>query len=64
MIDDVDKANEAQAVLIDAAIAEARRAAAQTWPLPSGWCHWCGEAVSTDRRWCSPECRDQWEMHR
>lgn len=30
-------------------------------PAPTGECLWCGEQVAAHRRWCSPECRDDWE---
>lgn len=27
----------------------------------TGECLFCGEDVKPDVRWCSPECRDDWE---
>lgn len=30
-------------------------------PAPTGECLWCGEAVDPHLRWCSVECRDDWE---
>jgi len=28
---------------------------------PTGLCHYCEEPVAADRRFCGPECRDQWQ---
>jgi predicted nucleic acid-binding Zn ribbon protein len=30
-------------------------------PKPTGHCLWCGERVAQHLRWCSVECRDDWE---
>lgn len=30
-------------------------------PQPTGECLWCGEPVAAHLRWCSAECRDDWE---
>ena len=27
----------------------------------TGFCLYCGEPVQKGRRWCSPECRSDWE---
>lgn len=27
---------------------------------PNGFCLFCGEPVSENRRWCDAECRDDW----
>jgi hypothetical protein len=35
-----------------------RRAAG---PEPTGACLWCGEPIEKPLRWCSVECRDDWE---
>ncbi|TCS70684.1 hypothetical protein EDC61_11411 [Sulfuritortus calidifontis] len=35
-----------------------RRAAG---PAPDGACLWCGEPVAAHLRWCSVDCRDDWE---
>ena len=58
-MDEIDRASAQSAVWLDAEIAEARtpvRAAKAT-----GECLWCGEPVEQGRRWCCPECRDEWE---
>jgi hypothetical protein len=33
-------------------------------PAPTGACHNCGDDVAEGMRWCSPECRDDWERRR
>lgn len=30
-------------------------------PVPCGACHWCGEVVKGDKRFCSVECRNDWQ---
>lgn len=30
-------------------------------PQPTGACLWCGEPVEERLRWCSVDCRDDWE---
>lgn len=30
-------------------------------PAPTGECLFCGEPVCPGRRWCGPECRDDWQ---
>lgn len=30
-------------------------------PAPTGGCLWCGEPLAEPLRWCSAECRDDWE---
>lgn len=27
----------------------------------NGTCHWCGEAVKAERRFCDADCRDGWQ---
>ena len=33
-------------------------------PIPNGLCHWCGELVSDEARWCDAGCRELWEQAR
>lgn len=42
------------------------KAARQHKPVAAatGECLFCGEEVNEGVRWCSPECRDDWEMRR
>ncbi|MDR3053995.1 MAG: hypothetical protein LBU53_01125 [Zoogloeaceae bacterium] len=30
-------------------------------PQPTGYCLNCGEPLADMRRWCSADCRDDWE---
>lgn len=30
-------------------------------PKPTGACHWCGDPVETEARWCCRECASDWE---
>ena len=30
--------------------------------LATGHCLWCNIEVEHGRRWCSPECREDWEL--
>ena len=33
-------------------------------PTANGLCHWCGELVSDERRWCpGSDCRSLWERY-
>lgn len=57
MGDIVDDANERVQNFLDAALAKV--------PKPKkivgiGVCLNCGCEVEGDRRWCGPECRDEW----
>jgi predicted nucleic acid-binding Zn ribbon protein len=29
--------------------------------VPTGACHWCGEDVDGERRFCDADCRDMWQ---
>ena len=31
-------------------------------PQATGFCLFCGEPLADGRRWCGPECRDDWEV--
>jgi hypothetical protein len=57
MPDAVDLA-QAQQEILDAFQIEARKPAG---PEATGFCLNCGEPLPDDRRWCSPECRDDWQ---
>lgn len=57
MADEVDRAAQEEEMLLAEAI-KARRPAG---PVPTGRCLWCDEIVGDTMRWCSVECRDQWE---
>lgn len=60
MADEVDIAND----LVDR-ITQAAVTAAGLTSIPvndTGKCWNCGEAVSDGRRWCSADCRTDWEL--
>jgi hypothetical protein len=59
MADEVDRANDLAQRLLDAALAKKK----PVGPSPTGACLWCGEPLHDGRRWCSPECRDDWQAH-
>ena len=31
-------------------------------PVANGKCHFCGEDVPANHRWCDRDCRDSWSM--
>ncbi|MDR1063651.1 MAG: hypothetical protein LBL48_06930 [Azoarcus sp.] len=49
---------QAQQEILDAFRIKARKPAA---PEATGFCLNCAEPLPNGRRWCSPECRDDWE---
>lgn len=57
MSDDIDKANETAERYLSAAIANR----ASDGPVPCGYCHFCGERIPYDQRWCDADCRDDWQ---
>jgi hypothetical protein len=60
MADEIDRANDLAQRLLDSSLAKKKpEGHSQT-----GECIWCGEPLQDGRRWCSPECRDDWESHR
>jgi hypothetical protein len=60
--DDIDIANEYAQKVVDVAIANAH-ARAETPINDTGECIWCSNLVKDTRRWCSIECRDEYERH-
>lgn len=58
MADEADIANDVADAERERAIKEVLAA---TPPQPGiGMCLNCAELLDDDRRWCSPECRDDW----
>lgn len=57
MADDADRVDALVQAMIEAGIA----AATGSGPAATGVCLWCGEPLTEGRRWCSAECRDDWE---
>jgi hypothetical protein len=46
---------------LEAEMARLLRLRRDSGPAPTGQCLWCGERIKKPRRWCSVECRDDWE---
>lgn len=59
-MDLADNADRSQERLLEARLAEVRRAALAPGRMPSGQCDYCGEAAG-DRLYCSTDCRDDHE---
>lgn len=58
MSDDIDIANrQAEAELVS--IIGMRK---KEGPKPTGVCLFCGSEVTSNRRWCDADCRDDWEQ--
>lgn len=58
MSDDADRASESEALHFQAALHNARR---PTGPQAVGRCLSCDEDLEPPLRWCSVDCRDEWE---
>lgn len=58
--DIIDRAN----VVADLNLNIALAAASSKRPVaePTGFCLNCGEPLSDGKRWCNPECREDWEV--
>ena len=60
MADEIDIASEVEMLQRDAFIAKARN---QSKKITTGFCDYCNERLdSMAKRFCSPECRDDYEM--
>lgn len=59
MADQFDQATDREMMERDIALAEARKA--KTEIKATGLCLECGEPVQADVRWCSKDCRDDWQ---
>lgn len=57
--DFLDDASEIESNERERLIAKARR---QPKILATGHCLYCNAGVENSRRFCSPECRDDWEI--
>lgn len=60
MSDEVDRAEQNQSVILDAAV-KRRRDVSAVPVMGIGRCHSCGDRVGEGRRWCDADCRDDWE---
>lgn len=59
MSDEIDAANDLLLKMIDAGIKQAQGEI--NMHNESGHCIWCGEPVNDSRRWCSADCRNDYE---
>ena len=60
MSDEIDMASEMETAQRESFIAKARK---QTKHITTGFCEYCNERLdSSTKRFCSPECRDDFEM--
>jgi hypothetical protein len=62
MSDEADRADRLIEAALQDALAHARIRPRDAGPFTS-FCYWCGMRVRSPRRWCSAECRDDWERH-
>jgi hypothetical protein len=63
MSDIIDDANDAADLFLESALHRQRKKVRDT-PKGIGICLTCGVEVEGFRRWCGPECRDEWEAER
>ena len=59
MTDIFDRATEREEMDREIAL----RARKPEGPEATGRCLWCGDETTQGRRWCSAQCRDEWEYH-
>lgn len=60
MSDDIDRAQ----CEVDRMVNEAQRVRKPSGPVANGRCHYCGELLDDEARWCNAEHRDAWERLR
>jgi len=54
--DEIDVANDEVQKQLDATM---RSVDTRVPKNSTGKCMWCSEPIKDERRWCSPECRDE-----
>lgn len=62
MSDEVDIANELMQQMIDVGVKNAHNKV-QNKENDTGKCIWCERPVKDTRRWCSVECRNEFEKY-
>lgn len=60
MSDFFDQASDREQLERDLAITSARKSAPEA-PV-TGHCLWCNAELTDARRWCDPECREDWNL--
>ena len=63
MGDDADVANDLMQHATDVAIHNASHEAHKI-VNSTGQCIWCGDKVKDEKRWCSIECRDEYQRYK
>lgn len=58
MPDEIDQAQESAERALEMLIHAPRRS---DQPRPTGFCHFCAEAIADGLPFCGPECRDDWQ---
>ena len=62
MSDEADIANDYLQQMIDTALTNAHNKVTIP-PNISGKCIWCEESIDDNRRWCSVDCRNEYQKH-
>lgn len=60
MVDIADQASLVEQRLLEAALRNSKQNTETA--KPTGYCLYCGEPVEGSKRWCSIECRDDFEQ--
>ena len=60
MSDDIDRAQNE----VERSLNEALRKRRPAGPVANGRCHYCGEILDDESRWCDIDCREGWEKLR
>jgi hypothetical protein len=63
MNDDIDRANDTMQYATDVAIHNAS-VEAHKIVNSTGQCIWCSDKVKDEMRWCSIECRDEYQRYK
>ena len=63
MDDDIDRANDYTQYITDVAIHNASHEAHKIINS-TGQCIWCGDKIKDEKRWCSIECRDEYQRYK
>lgn len=58
MVDEIDRTENQAGIYHKMNLASSKR---PSGPEPTGACLYCDDPLDGNRRWCSPECRDDWE---
>lgn len=57
MSDEIDRAQNE----VERSLTEAMRKRRPAGPVANGRCHYCGELIDDEARWCDIGCREGWE---